>query len=131
MKILIKDELLSGKSIHETELDFSHDVITVKDIITERVKKEVEEYNKKLPQYFNGLVEPLEAEKTLNGYKLKPKKIIDAEKQIYIALAAFQKNAFFILVNNYQVDSLEEEIELKLKTKTTISFVKLTPLVGG
>ncbi|REG97844.1 hypothetical protein [Flavobacterium aquicola] len=129
MKILIKDELLSGKSVYETELDFSNEIITVKDIITERVKKEVEEYNKKLPAYFNGLVEPMEAEKTLNGYKLKPKKIIDAEKQIYAALDAFQKNGFFILVDNYQADALEEEIELK--AKTTISFVKLTPLIGG
>lgn len=129
MKILIKDELLSGKSIFETELDFSNEIITVKDIITERVKKEVEEYNKKLPEYFNGLVEPLESEKTLNGYKLKAKKVIDAEKQTYIALDAFQKNGFFILVDNYQADSLDEKIELK--AKTTISFVKLTPLVGG
>lgn len=129
MKILIKDELLSGKSIFETELDFQNEIITVKDIITERVKKEVEEYNKKLPEYFNGLVEPLESEKTLNGYKLKAKKVIDAEKQTYIALDAFQKNGFFILVDNYQADSLDEKIELK--AKTTISFVKLTPLVGG
>lgn len=129
MKILIKDELLNGKSVFETELDFSNEIITVKDIITERVKREVEDYNKKLPEYFNGLVEPLEAEKTLNGYKLKGKKIIDAEKQIYIALDAFQKNGFFLLVDNHQADSLEDEVELK--AKTTISFVKLTPLVGG
>ncbi|MEE1898677.1 hypothetical protein V1389_10040 [Flavobacterium rakeshii] len=129
MKILIKDELLSGKSVFETEIDFASEIVTVKDLISERVKKEVADYNNRLPEYFNGLVEPLDAEKTLNGYKLKSKKVIDAEKQIYIALDAFQKNGFFVLVDNHQADSLEEQIVLK--ATTTISFVKLTPLVGG
>ena len=129
MKILIKDELLSGKSVFETELDFESEIITVKDVISERVKKEVADYNKRLPEYFNGLVEPLEAERTLNGYKLKVKKVIDAEKQIYIALDAFQKNGFFVLIDNHQADSLDDQIVLK--AMTTISFVKLTPLVGG
>jgi hypothetical protein len=129
MKILIKDELLSGKSVNEMELDFSNETVTIKDVISARVKKEVEDYNKRLPEYFNGLVEPLDAEKTLNGYKLKAKKVIDAEKQIYIALDAFQKNGFFILIDHHQADSLDEQIVLK--ATTTISFVKLTPLVGG
>jgi 23S rRNA pseudoU1915 N3-methylase RlmH len=129
MKILIKDELLSGKSVNEMELDFSSETVTVKDVISARVKKEVEDYNKRLPEYFNGLVEPLDAEKTLNGYKLKAKKVIDAEKQIYIALDAFQKNGFFVLIDHQQADLLDEQIVLK--ATTTISFVKLTPLVGG
>ncbi len=129
MKILIKDELLSGKSVNEIELDFSSETVTVKDVISARVNKEVEDYNKRLPEYFNGLVEPLDAEKTLNGYKLKAKKVIDAEKQIYIALDAFQRNGFFVLIDNHQADSLDEQIVLK--ATTTISFVKLTPLVGG
>jgi hypothetical protein len=54
-----------------------------------RVLNEVNEYNKKLPAYFNGLVEPTDAEKTLNGYKIKANKIIDGEKQVYVALNAF------------------------------------------
>jgi len=129
MKILIKDELLSGKSVNEIELAFSSETVTVKDLISARVNREVEDYNKRLPEYFNGLVEPLDAEKTLNGYKLKAKKVIDAEKQIYIALDAFQRNGFFVLIDNHQADSLDEQIVLK--ATTTISFVKLTPLVGG
>ena len=129
MKILIKDELLSGKSVNEIELDFSSETVKIKDVISARVNKEVEDYNKRLPEYFNGLVEPLDAEKTLNGYKLKAKKVIDAEKQIYIALDAFQRNGFFVLIDNHQADSLDEQIVLK--ATTTISFVKLTPLVGG
>jgi len=129
MKVLIKDELLSGKSVYETEIDFTSEIVTVQDIINQRVTKEVEDYNNRLPEYFNGLVEPGEAEKTLNGYKLKTKKLIDAEKQVYIALDAFQKNGFFILIDTLQAETLTQQIHLK--PNTTISFVKLTPLIGG
>jgi len=129
MKVLIKDELLSGKSVYETEIDFADDIVTVQDIISQRVTKEVEDYNNRLPEYFNGLVEPGEAEKTLNGYKLKAKKLIDAEKQVYIALDAFQKNGFFVLIDQLQAETLTQQIHLK--PDTTISFVKLTPLIGG
>ena len=45
------------------------------------------------------------------------------------ALDAFQRNGFFVLVDDRQVEGLDEEIEIRLNT--TISFVKLVPLVGG
>jgi hypothetical protein len=101
----------------------------VKEIITERVICEVDNYNLKLPEYFNGLIEPSDAEKTLNGFKLKPKKLIDSEKQVYIALDAFLKNGFFILIDDVQSESLEQMVELR--HDTVISFIKLTPLIGG
>jgi hypothetical protein len=37
------------------------------------VNAEVEIYNNKMPEYFNGLVQPNDAEKTLNGLRLKDK----------------------------------------------------------
>lgn len=129
MTILIKDETFAGKILNEISLDFKTEIVTVRDIICERVFKEVSYYNSKLPEYFNGLVEPTDAEKTLNGYKLKPKQIIDGEKQAYVALDAFQKNAFFLLIDTIQSESLEQEVALR--KDTTISFIKLTPLVGG
>lgn len=104
--------------------------LTVKEIIELRVRVEIERYNKRAEKhFFNGLVAPTEAEITLNGYKLKPGKSIDAEKQCYVALDAFQKNGFFMLVNNKQVEDLNETFVLTPQTK--ISFVKLTPLIGG
>jgi hypothetical protein len=89
----------------------------------------VEAYNTKLPDYFRGLVQPADAEKTLNGYKLKERKKVDAEKQRLIALDAFAKNGFFILIDNIQSESLEQMVVIN--DKTDINFVKLTPLVGG
>ncbi len=129
MVVTIKDETFTGNTLNEVHVEFLSEKVTIKDIITERVMKEVENYNNKLPEYFNGLVQPSNAEKTLNGFKLKQRKLIDGEKQAYIALDAFQKNAFFVLVDDIQSENLEQEVFLKKDTK--ISFIKLTPLVGG
>ncbi|SCY95512.1 hypothetical protein [Flavobacterium caeni] len=129
MTITIKDETFAGKILNEITLQFQSETVTVKDIITGRVTQEVEHYNQKLGGLFNGLVEPTDAEKTINGYKLKPKKTIDAEKQVYIALEAFLKNGYFVLIDNIQSESLEQQV--LLTGSTTVSFVKLTPLIGG
>ena len=75
------------------------------------------------------MVQPEETERVLNGFRMKKKRAIDPEKQYYVALDAFQKNGFFILVDDYQVDDLQEEILVDDTTK--VSFVRLTPMVGG
>lgn len=127
--ITIKDETALGTVLNETKLDFSTTSVTIADIIKARVAAEVAAYNRKLPAVFQGLIQPTAAEKVLNGFKLKKKKLIDAEKQMYIALDAFQKNGFFVLVDDLQADNLEQRVEIR--PTTTVSFIKLTPLVGG
>ncbi|WP_299986901.1 hypothetical protein [uncultured Pontibacter sp.] len=129
MVITIKDETFTGKVLNELSLEFGNDRMSVKDIIMARVIWEVEDYNTRFPEFYQGLVEPTDAEKTLNGYKLRSRKLIDAEEQAYVALDAFQKNGFFVLVDDVQAESLEQEVILRSDTK--ISFLKLTPLVGG
>ena len=129
MILKIKDETFAGKILNEIELSFQEQEVSIAEIIENRVKQEVENYNCRLPEYFNGLVEPSDAEKTLNGYKLKERKLIDAEKQVYIALNAFQENGYFLLIDNVQSESLQQKI--RLTEHTEISFIKLTPLVGG
>lgn len=129
MKLLVKDEQLNGTIINEFEIEIENNSITTKELIEKRVAHEIEVYNSKLPSYFNGLIQPSEAERTLNGYKLKPRQVIDVEQQIYIALEAFQKNGFFVLVDQQQLETLDQLVHLQ--QHATISFVKLTPLVGG
>lgn len=126
--VTIKDQV-NLKTSNEINVTFEKESITVKDLIEARVRKEVNDFNTKLPEYFNGLVQPEDAEKTLNGYRVKERKRIDAEKQVYVALNAFQNNAYFVLVDNKQVDHLDQE--LRISSTTNISFMKLTPLVGG
>ena len=74
-------------------------------------------------------VEPTQAERTLNGYKLKAKRQIDWQEQFQRACEAFARNGFFVLVGDKQAATLDEEFEVKVDTE--VSFVKLVPLVGG
>ena len=127
--VSVKDENFAGKVLQEVLVGFNSEIVTVKDIIEARVRQEVDNYNKRLPEYYNGLIEPNDAEKTINGFKLRSKKPIDSEKQVYVALDAFQKNGFFVLVDTQQSTSLDQQV--KLTEDTRISFLKLTPLVGG
>lgn len=129
LTVTINDSTGTGKITNSIDLFFKHELITVKELIEARVMKEVKDFNERLPEYFQGLVQPTRAEQTLNGYRLRERKKIDAEKQVYIALDAFQKNGYFVLIDDKQADSLEQEV--LLTASSTINFVKLTPLVGG
>jgi len=129
MILKIKDETFAGDVLNEIELEIATQEIAVKDIIKMRVEREVENYNRRADKFFNGLVVPTDAEKTLNGYKMKHNAKIDAEKQVYLALAAFQKNGFFVLIDDVQSESLDQIVKIGENTK--ISFIKLTPLIGG
>jgi len=129
MNLLIKDATFTGDILNEIEVAMKRETVTVADIITARVTAEVELYNSKTHEYFQGLIQPTDAERTLNGFKMKSKRKIDAEQQVYVALDAFQSNGYFVLVDDQQAESLEQEV--LLTGDTTVSFVKLTPLVGG
>jgi hypothetical protein len=110
-------------------LDVLTERITVGDLIRTRVYREVRDYNLCQPEYFRGLVQPTDTERTLNGFKVRPGRIIDPEKQFERAIESFYRNGFLVLVNDRQVDELEEEIEIQ--PDTTVTFLKLVPLVGG
>ena len=103
--------------------------ITVRELVRLRVREEVARHNA-LPQaVFAGLVRPLEAEVVANGYRLKSPRRLDWEKQADIAVDAFERNGFFILVGDRQVEDLDETIDLAADPH--VAFVRLTPLVGG
>ena len=129
MNITVSDITTSGDILNKISLDIQNEKTTLREIISSRIHSEVIEYNKNLSEFFNGLVQPKDSEKTLNGYKLKKKRVLDPEKQAYIALESFSKNGFFVLVDNKQVSDLNEE--LIVTDLTPVQFVKLTPLVGG
>jgi hypothetical protein len=127
--LTIYDESATGETLLELTLDVSAERITIRDLIRQRVWHEVEEYNRRKPDTFRGLGQPTDSERTLNGYKLKRPRAIDANTQIAKAIDAFQGNQIVMLVDDHQVESLDEEIILGPKTR--VSFLRLTPLVGG
>jgi hypothetical protein len=110
-------------------LDFLVERITVRELIRSRVYQEVKDYNTRQPEYFRGLVQPMAAEQTLNGYRLKQRRQIDWEQQFELALRAFAGNGFILLVDDRQMDDLEAEIVVS--PETGVTFLKLVALVGG
>lgn len=127
--LTVRDETVAGESTHEFTLDFLTEHITVQELIRSRVYQEVKDYNARKPELFRGLVQPTDAEATLNGFKVKKKKVIDWNEQYELAVQAFEANRVLILVDSRQVESLEEKITIR--TDTVVSFLRLVPLVGG
>ena len=128
--VTIRDEEMTGKTISEFSLDFLTEHITVRELIRGRVYQEVKDHNgKKNQTEFRGLVQPTDAERTLNGYRLRKPRRIDWKEQFEKASEAFENNGFFILIDNKQAEHLDEEYSVSPSTE--VSFVKLTLLVGG
>jgi hypothetical protein len=132
--VTIRDETTSGGVCHELPLTFPSERITVRELIRERVYQEVQDFNAKTNErVFRGLVQPTDTERVLNGgrseYRLKQHRQIEWKPQFEKALEAFDRSGFFILVDEKQAEGLDQEFEVG--SGTQISFVKLTPLVGG
>ena len=131
--ITIQDQTTAGKTTHELTLDILTETITVRELIRSRVYQEVQDYNlrqqKGAGDNFQGLVQPTGAEVALNGYKLKTPRQIDWKPQFEKACEAFERNAILVLVDDRQAESLDDE--LTLTARSTVSFLKLVPLVGG
>ena len=127
--LTIHDETTSGARTNTFTLDCLTERMTVRELLRARIYQEVEDYNQKEPEYFRGLVEPTNAERVLNGYKLRAKRKIDWQEQFNRSLEAFERNGFFVLVGDKQAESLDQEFDVKVDTE--VSFVKLVPLVGG
>jgi len=126
----VHDETNTGETTNELTLDFLTERITVRELIRSRVYQEVKDHNLKKNQgFFRGLVQPTDAERELNGYKLRKPRQLDWQKQFDVALKAFARNGFLILIDDRQAESLDEEIEIKPNTQ--VAFLKLVPLIGG
>jgi hypothetical protein len=128
-QLTISDQTTAGETTGTCVLDLLTERITVRELIRSRVYQEVQDYNVKQGHVFNGLVQPEEAEKTLNGWKLKKPRQLDWKRQFDRAIGAFEANQILILVNDRQAEALDEQIVIE--PQTTVTFLRLTPLVGG
>ena len=130
-KLLIRDETTAslGKTEHTFTVHVSGEKISIRELIRQRVTQEVEEYNSRQPAVFRMLVQPSDTERTLNGFKFHKPRLVDPETQYEKAIEAFEGNGFIVLVDNYQIESLDTRIALQ--PETSVTFLKLVPLVGG
>lgn len=124
----IRDESAAGQLFRSFLLELPTDVTTVRELIRARVEQEVAAYNARPAEApFRGLVEPVGAEIVSSGFR--PRRAIDAKEQADRAVDAFARGQFFLLLDDRQVDDLDQRIVVR--DVSTISFVKLVPLVGG
>jgi len=132
-RVVISDETSTGKVLHELTLELLSPSITVRDLIELRVRDEVARFNAENGHdVFRGLVQPTDAEATLNAYEYRVsarRKPIDPEEQCQRAWHAFEANGFLLLVGDRQAERLDEK--LTITPDLRVSFVKLVPLVGG
>jgi hypothetical protein len=128
--LTIRDESPNGQLLHSFSLELPFSVTTVRELIRSRLEHEVTAFNaRRSDEPFNGLVQPSGAERVLNGYKVPSHRIVDWREQFGRAVEGFERNRFFVLVDDRQAESLDEEVVVRETTK--VSFVKLVPLVGG
>ena len=127
--VTVTDETTGSKTQHSFTLEFLDERINAREFIRRRVYQEVQDFNTRDLQTYNGLVQPSDAERTLNGVKLKSGRKLNWETQYAKALEAFQGSGFIMLANDRQLETLEEEFDLK--EGCTVTFLKLVPLVGG
>jgi hypothetical protein len=130
-ELLIRDETTAslGKTEHTFTVHISGEKISLRELIRLRVTQEVEEFNSRQPAVFRMLVQPNDTERTLNGYKFHKPRFVDADTQYEKAIEAFEGNGFIVLVDDYQIEDLDDEIAFR--PETSITFLKLVPLVGG
>ena len=129
--LTIRDETTSnlGKTDYVFTINLTTPRLTARDLIRERVRHEVEDFNNKNLELFHGLVQPTDTERTLNGFKFREKRTLDFQEQFDKAIEGFHRNAFILLVDDLQIEDLDQVIPLS--PETSVTFVKLVPLVGG
>ena len=127
--VMVRDETATGRAIDRWPLTGLPDRISARELVRRRVHEEVARFNAERPTHFRGLVRPTEAEATLNGYRVAPRRRLDWEQQADAACAAFARNGFVLLVGDRQIEELDEEIDLA--GDPDVAFVRLVPLVGG
>jgi hypothetical protein len=127
--LTVRDESVGGEPAHEQTLEFPVERMTARELIRGRVYQEVQDYNRSQQGAFRGLVRPVEEETALNGPRSGRPRPIDWKKQFDRAVEAFEANQVLLLVDDRQVESLDEEVELRQGSVAT--FLRLSLLVGG
>jgi hypothetical protein len=80
--LTIRDETASGQPLREWMLDVLTERIPVRDLLKSRIRQEVEDFNRSHGTTFRGLVQPTDAEATLNGFRLKRPRQLDCQPQL-------------------------------------------------
>jgi|SRR5579871_1123521 len=142
-ELMTYDETMSGQRVAGATLNLPATHTTLRDLIRARVYEETKAYNRRVQERADSLkqraaikVQAGQAELVLNAAQadhkspvLIPVKFLDWQEQAERALLDFQRNRYFVLVGDRQIEELEDEIELLPGAEVT--FLRLIPLAGG
>lgn len=126
--VLVRDETIGGHTPREWSLELPAEQTTVRELIRSRVYQEVQDFNLGQKTEFLGLVQPEGLHPSPAGKRRAPREI-DWKSQFDLALRAFRENQLLLLVDDRQVESLDQLIEIGSSTRVT--FLRLVLLVGG
>lgn len=125
MEIQIRDEALGSEVKSGFKLPVPSWTMTARELIKMRVEESVRlAALEPAVDAFDFTNDPLGARKPKSSAAPS-----NPAPYIAAALEAFDKNGFVMLVDDRQVQTLEEKVELKPASEVT--FVRLVPLVGG
>src|SRR5438552_17871164 len=102
-----------GVSVRSRKWAFEGPKISLRALLRERVRREVESFNLHHPEVYQGLVQPEESELILNGYQVKRMHTLDPEREYQNALQSYASNGFLVFAAGRQIESLDEEIDLE------------------
>jgi hypothetical protein len=123
------DETPAGQPLRRAQLRLVSESLSVRELLAERVRREVEAFNATTGTMFHGLVQPTDTEVELNGYRLSKQRKLDPDAQVAAACEAFERGAFLLLVGDEQLESLDDRFVVVPELE--VHFVRLVPLVGG
>ena len=135
MKIIINVKGLSRKKvIHQEEVELINKVSTIKDLITELVKINVEKFNKKIDDkdILSIMTNEHIAEAARSGKigdEVHGDKKANLEKALDTAYLAFEDGLYCIFINDEQTTEKLDD-SLNLKDGDILTFIRLTMLAG-
>jgi hypothetical protein len=127
LTLSLHDETTAGEGRSAGTFQFDTASPTLREIIRLRVQQEVARFNAAEYEVFQGLIQPEESERILNGVRTRP--VLDWQQRFAKAIAAFKGNGFLVLLDDRQIMDLDETLHLTAQSK--ITFLRLVPLVGG
>jgi hypothetical protein len=127
--VQIVDQSVGAAPVNQPAMSFPIERITARELVRRRVESEVACFNAEQPEVFTGLIQPESDEVMLNGSRSRPRRVINAERQVEIALDALKRHRIIMIVNGRQVEDIDAP--LLLTPISEARFLRLVHLVGG
>lgn len=126
--VLVQDSVPGKPPSEKYALPVPSNSMTARDLIRLYVTDQVERFNQTPVDRTSRHQSPeeriLNPDRPVNYAQRR-----DSHTECERALQAFSANGFFLLIDDKQVTDLDQEIAIK--QDTTVTFLRLTPLVGG